>query len=335
MVVMKTTLLHLLTPHHTNNYRARILHPAGLSLLVAIFLVSQSFVNLLTLSPNLPGGWVLGFASDITTAQTVEQTNSERAKQGLSPLTVSSTLNQAAAAKANHMFTHDYWAHIAPDGTTPWVFIKGAGYGYSVAGENLARDFDTTGSMINAWMESPTHKDNIVNNKYTQIGVAVVNGTLEGVETTLVVQMFGKPATAVAQTSDVGTTDQIMVVEAVEEEDVVLSPTPDIERVEPTVALMAGVDNLNPPELLPATEYQATQVVSDRAVKSKVVISPLLITKSITAAIIVLMLAVLLYDLIYIKHKKLPRRVGKNWAHITILAFVLIFVLIVSQGKVI
>ena len=204
---MRTTVLHLFTPHHTNNYRARILHPAGLSVLVGLFLISQVWVQLLNYAPALPGGFVLGFASNISVSQAVDATNSERARSGLSPLIVSSILNQAAQTKANHMFEHDYWAHIAPDGTTPWVFIKGAGYEYAVAGENLARDFDTTDAMVHAWMDSPTHRDNIVNTKYSEVGIAVVNGTLEGVETTLVVQMFGQPSGSVPQTSVEGAAD--------------------------------------------------------------------------------------------------------------------------------
>lgn len=330
---MISTLAHLFTPHHTNNYRARILHPAGLTVLVAIFLLAQSWVKLLTLAPTLPGGLVLGFASDITAAQTVNTTNSERARLGLGPLKMSSVLNQAAVAKANHMFANDYWAHIAPDGTTPWVFIKNAGYGYSVAGENLARDFDTTGAMVQAWMDSPTHKENIVNGKYTEIGVAVVNGVLEGVETTLVVQMFGTPTTALAQTSETAVADEAEdVLEPVE---VIVTPTANPTGL-PIAMLQddSGIPPLSEIELDQAAALGTSLTYSDSQTDREVMISPLDLTKSVSAAIIILMLFVLVYDLVAMKQHKLPRKVGKNWAHITLLALVLIFVLVIGQGKV-
>ena len=192
---MLFTLRHLFTPHYSNDHRARILHPAGLSVLIALFVLTQSSLQLLRYVPVLPEGFVLGYASNITASQVVDLTNSERSKSGLESLSYNSVLSEAAAQKANHMFSYNYWAHISPDGSTPWEFIRSAGYSYSVAGENLARDFDSSSPMMEAWMNSPTHKENIVNQKYSEIGVAVVDGILQGVETTLVVQMFGTPST--------------------------------------------------------------------------------------------------------------------------------------------
>ncbi|MCG2685812.1 CAP domain-containing protein, partial [Candidatus Parcubacteria bacterium] len=73
-----------------------------------------------------------------------------------------------------------------------WYFIVGVGYDYLYAGENLAKDFSHSSGVVDAWMNSPTHRENLVNPRYEDIGLAVVNGTLNGVETTLVVQMFGR-----------------------------------------------------------------------------------------------------------------------------------------------
>lgn len=182
-------LKHLFVPQQGNNHKARILHPASLSVIVALFLTGQFVLNFFTLvSPS-----VLGFASDIAPEQVVELVNQKRAEQGLAPLAVNGSLNEVAQRKAGDMFAFNYWAHTSPSGRDPWTFFKEVGYKYVYAGENLARDFMNSDSVVGAWMNSPTHRDNILNPNYKEIGLAVVNGTLSGVETTLVVQVFGTP----------------------------------------------------------------------------------------------------------------------------------------------
>ena len=89
------------------------------------------------------------------------------------------------------MIDRDYWAHVAPDGTQPWKFFTSFGYKYRYAGENLARDFSNASSAMDAWMNSPTHKENILNPKYKEIGIGVVEGDLAGTDTTIIVQFFG------------------------------------------------------------------------------------------------------------------------------------------------
>jgi hypothetical protein len=113
-------------------------------------------------------------------------------------LQLNERLSEGAQLKAGDMFAFDYWAHKSPSGRQPWEFFREAGYEYRVAGENLARDFMKSEDVVRAWMESPTHKENIVNPKYQEIGVAVVDGTLGGIKTTLVVQFFGTPSKSVA-----------------------------------------------------------------------------------------------------------------------------------------
>jgi hypothetical protein len=68
-----------------------------------------------------------------------------------------------------------------------------AGYQYEYAGENLAKNFLFSKNVVEAWMDSPTHRENVLRPEYTDVGFAVVNDVLNGEETTLVVQMFGKP----------------------------------------------------------------------------------------------------------------------------------------------
>lgn len=152
---------------------------------------------------------ILGFATDINTAALLEKTNFQRQQNGLSALSYNNVLSNAAYQKAQDMFTDDYWAHVAPDGKTPWDFIIQNGYKYSYAGENLAKDFNKSGGVVSAWMNSPSHRANILNPNYTEVGFAVVNGNLSGEETTLVVQMFGQPESGVVKNDSVSTPAEV------------------------------------------------------------------------------------------------------------------------------
>lgn len=187
-------LRHLFLPHCSNNHRAKVLHPSTMLVLVGFFLISQLIINFS--ASSMPA--VLGFASSITPVQIIELTNKRRVEEGLLPLSLNQELNEAAKRKAGDMFAFNYWAHTSPSGRNPWSFFQEVNYKYLYAGENLARDFSDSSSVIEAWMNSPTHKDNLLNPSYREIGVAVVNGTLSGVETTLVVQLFGTPTPATA-----------------------------------------------------------------------------------------------------------------------------------------
>lgn len=154
---------------------------------------------------------ILGFATDINTNDLLVQTNTQRQQNGLSALTYNNVLSNAAYQKANDMFDDDYWAHVAPDGKTPWDFIISNGYKYTYAGENLAKDFSKSSSVVSAWMNSPSHRANILNPNYTEVGFAVVNGNLNGEETTLVVQMFGQPESGVVKNDTISQQNEIEV----------------------------------------------------------------------------------------------------------------------------
>lgn len=191
-------LAKLLIPHHRNNHHPWLIRHEALFGISALMIFSQLVSNL-----QVNRFDVLGYGTSIYQNEIVSLTNQERIKNGSPGLKESSLLNQAAAKKAAHMFSKNYWAHYAPDGTSPWYFFNLVGYKYSWAGENLARDFQTSQGVVQGWMNSPSHKTNLLNSSYTEIGVAVVNGTLQGEETTLVVQLFGTPSSsgAVAQSS--------------------------------------------------------------------------------------------------------------------------------------
>ena len=187
---MKKLWTHYFIPQERNNHRASILKPNFLLFFLILYLLSQSVIKSLVIIK--PG--ILGYSSEITSQKVLDQTNNERKIAGLEPLQYSSVLSQSAQKKAEDMFKNDYWAHNSPQGKTPWTFFDTTGYKYSIAGENLAKDFYNTDALIKAWMDSPTHKANIIHQKYQEIGIAVVNGTLGGIKTTLVIQHFGTPS---------------------------------------------------------------------------------------------------------------------------------------------
>lgn len=180
-------LAHLLYPGEHNNYHPHVSRPPFLILATFCLIVFTILTNMFYSSrPKL-----LGFATSIFANEVVDLTNKKRESSGLKALKENPLLSEIAAQKGRHMFEKNYWSHISPEGTVPWYFFQKLNYNYIYAGENLARDFYTSGAVVEAWVTSPSHRDNLLSKNYKEIGVAVVNGTLDNKETTLVVQMFG------------------------------------------------------------------------------------------------------------------------------------------------
>ncbi|MCK4525186.1 MAG: hypothetical protein KAU07_02005, partial [Candidatus Andersenbacteria bacterium] len=102
-------------------------------------------------------------------------------------------LTEAAMEKADDMFEFQYFDHNSPSGSTPWTFIRSAGYDYIYAGENLAIDFVTANGAHKALMESASHRENILNSNYTEIGIAVMEGIFDGNKSIIIVEEFGTP----------------------------------------------------------------------------------------------------------------------------------------------
>lgn len=137
---------------------------------------------------------IFGYATNVSPDKILTQINDKRVQANLPPLRHNAQLATAAQTKATDMLAQGYWAHTAPSGEEPWDFIEQSGYHYSLAGENLAKNFQQTDTLIAAWMDSPTHRANILGTEYQDTGIAVVQGELQGVPTTLIVEMFGRPS---------------------------------------------------------------------------------------------------------------------------------------------
>lgn len=180
-------LSHWFIPHKDTHKKAHLISWEALLIYILLFIFLQ--VGFSIISYVKPG--VLGISSKIDQKQLIELTNKERAKKGLPPVMENEALDKAAQLKAQNMFSENYWAHFAPSGKTPWDFILGSGYKFTYAGENLAKNFYQSDDVVAAWMASQTHRDNLLNSKYQDIGIAVAEGVLNGEKITLIVQIFG------------------------------------------------------------------------------------------------------------------------------------------------
>ena len=124
--------------------------------------------------------------------------NKERVSRGIRPLALNSKLNTAAQNKASDMSEHNYFSHISPVDSKKWSdFIKDQKYEYSEAGENLANGYEAPSEMVKAWMDSPSHRENILNKDVDETGIGFVFSKLNGVPSIFVVQVFGKLDTTV------------------------------------------------------------------------------------------------------------------------------------------
>lgn len=308
-------LHHWLVPHEGNNHRAKALQHDALFayvLLLAVFNLGIRFFH-----GQLPD--VLGYATDIRVEALLAGTNSKRTESGLSTLTLNSALSQAAAAKAADMFANNYWAHNSPGGKTPWDFIIAAGYRYTLAGENLAKNFQTSGGVVDAWMASPTHKANIVKAGYKEVGFAVVNGVLNGEETTLVVQMLGATnAAPIAQIPKAEAAAPKTVPQAApqEEKKITVVPTEPAAQVTTPAPEPSFVSGLSFDHVITAPRIDIETA-----------------TGTVVYVVVGLLIGVLAVDAIVVSRKHIVRLAGHNVGHILFLGTIVISGLALTRGS--
>lgn len=147
-------------------------------------------------------GNTLAYATEMSRGGLLSATNSHRGANGKAALSLNSKLNSSAQAKANDMVAKDYWSHVGPGGQQPWAFFDAAGYDYKKAGENLAYGFTTSSATVSGWMASPTHKANMLDGAFTEVGFGFANSPNfngDG-QQTVVVAHYAQPQVASAQT---------------------------------------------------------------------------------------------------------------------------------------
>lgn len=312
-------LSHFFLPHPETHKKAHLISIPALVTYVIIFLVLQlSFTYINKFNPG-----ILGINSSITQDEVINLTNQERAKEGLPPLRENEMLNQAALEKAKNMFEENYWAHYSPSGKDPWGFIQRAGYRFSFAGENLARNFYNTPDVVAAWMASPTHKKNIMHEQYQEIGIAVLEGTLNGEPTLLVVQEFGRPIEAVAQAPEIEVASaqtstesfptsaplQISTPQPTPRQTLTPTPVPT-----PVPALTAGVKQTN--------ETQNT------------IIDPYQLNKNLGLFILGLLSILLIADLYIIRKRAIHRLTSRHLPHLAFMSVAASTLMSYSRGSI-
>ncbi len=234
-------------PTKENNFQPGVLSDRAISIFILLFLLVKvifSFNLILVKQSSL-------FA-DISAQRIITLTNEVRQQYSLPLVQEDSLLNKAAQDKAEDMFKNKYFSHYSPTGTSPWHWIDKSGYDYYYAGENLAMNFLDTEEVIKGWLNSPSHRENLLNEDYKDMGIAVVSGDFnnEGINRILVVQMFGskdKPSIPVAMAQ---VPSEIIPPEKTLEEDEVLPET--------TTQTIIGV-----------TEKQAKDITSKQVLAQK------------------------------------------------------------------
>jgi len=178
---------HSFVPNKGNDFKPKFLQSNTL-FYFAVFLFAVKFL-LLILSFNFPSNLLF---ADITRNAIINLTNDTRSQAGLPILKESMKLDEAAKLKAQDMVENGYFSHNSPTGKTPWFWFLKTGYSYKYAGENLAIGFLESKEVYDAWINSLSHRENILNPNFHEIGIAVLKGFGDN-NATVVVQLLGTP----------------------------------------------------------------------------------------------------------------------------------------------
>ena len=176
-------------PSKENKFRPFLLKRGTLTFY--IILTAISFLFLSPFCTTKFSSWL----ADLSQELIILEVNPDREIAGLSLLRPNEKLTEAAQLKAEDMITRDYFSHVGPDGEPPWVWFERVDYNYATAGENLAIDFYDPAALEKAWLASPAHRKNIMNEYFTDIGIGVADGEMNGRKTIVVVMFLGREIT--------------------------------------------------------------------------------------------------------------------------------------------
>lgn len=184
-------LKHIFIPHDDNDFKPHFFRELSVSvfLFASVFLLGSSFGSSFFIHKTVMG-------AEIAASVLIDLANEDRIAYNQKPLMRNAKLDQAAELKGEDMASKQYFSHDSPEGVTPWYWFREVGYNFLYAGENLAINFTDSSEVEDAWLGSPTHRANIMNAQFREIGIATVKGYYNNYPTIYVVQMFGTPARA-------------------------------------------------------------------------------------------------------------------------------------------
>ncbi|MDR3594436.1 CAP domain-containing protein [Clostridium sp.] len=125
--------------------------------------------------PKLPTNYSISIVNSAED-KILQLMNEKRTEAGLKPLTIDNTLVQVARYKSDDMIQNNFFSHTNPDGTKWTNWLHTIGYDYTSAGENIACNNTDPVELFNQWWNSPGHRANMMNEKYTKVGIGVING---------------------------------------------------------------------------------------------------------------------------------------------------------------
>lgn len=176
-----------------------------LVLAISVLLILGSSGGALKAAVHRPLGRVLSYSTGMSISGLLADTNVQRSANGVSNLSLNDKLDAAAQAKADDMAARNYWSHNTPEGNPPWIFVSNQGYSYQKLGENLATGFSDEQSTINGWMASQSHRENLLDSAFSEVGFGFANNpdytAAGGGPMTIVVAFYGKPQVLGASTS--------------------------------------------------------------------------------------------------------------------------------------
>jgi len=194
---IKTNNHNLIISLKTRDFRQTAFF-AG-KLLILTLLVKAAIAGALFLFS--PASLAEAVSTDINAQELIKLTNLARKQNNIPALIINQKLETAALLKANDLLEKNYFAHTSPNGRPFYSWLQEINYQYQSAGENLAIDFTTNKATVQAWIESPSHRDNILNPEFKEIGIAAVAGKLDKKNTIVIVQLFGQPQTKLTATN--------------------------------------------------------------------------------------------------------------------------------------
>ncbi|MFA7310168.1 MAG: CAP domain-containing protein [Candidatus Paceibacterota bacterium] len=244
---------HFFIAHKGNRFKPGLFAKESVvAVALVLFLLEAAYVMQVNLV--LKNG---GFLATVLPAALTSLTNSDRIAYGLSVLNEDPALDAVAQAKADDMAAKGYFAHVSPEGKTPWSWLDAAKYPYTYAGENLAVDFTDSTDVERAWMNSPLHRANILKGEYTHVGIGIAQGMYEGKQVTFIAQFFATRAGEPAPRAAASTAAGVQATPATEPARIALTPEPQkvlgqavVPVAEPEVPATAAVITTSPTRTL-------------------------------------------------------------------------------------